>query len=96
MASEVRYKLIYFVPSSHLQATKDAVFAAGGGTYPGGKYAQCAFEIPGYGQFLPVAEAGANPHTGTPGKLEKTEETRVEILCVGRDTTKASVEALKR
>jgi len=93
---EIKFKLVYTVPSSHLQATKDAIFAAGGGVYPGGKYVQVAFEIPGYGQFLPVAEAGAAPHTGTPGMLEHTEETRVEILCLGEIVTRKSVAALKQ
>jgi hypothetical protein len=55
-----------------------------------------AYEITGRGQFIPVAEAGAVPHTGTPGVLERTEEIRVEIMCIGRRTTKAAVEALKR
>ena len=90
-----RYKLVYTVPPAYLQATKDAVFAAGGGSYENGKYVKCSFEVSGYGQFLPVAEAGANPHTGTPGTLERVEEVRVEITCVGRDVTKATVAALK-
>lgn len=64
------YKLVYFVPPSHLQATKHAIHEAGGGVYLNGRYIQCAFEIQGSGQFIPVAEAGANPHTGTPGELE--------------------------
>ena len=50
----------------------------------------------GRGQFIPVAEAGAVPHTGAPGTLEKTVEVRVEIMCTGRKVTKAAVEALKR
>lgn len=54
-----------------------------------------AYEITESGQFIPIAEAGAVPHTGTPGKLERTEEIRVEILCMGRKVTKAAVEALK-
>lgn len=57
---------------------------------------QVAYETSGRGQFLPVAEAGAVPHTGTVGVLETTEETRVEIMCVGKKVTKAAVEALKR
>lgn len=48
------------------------------------------------GQFLPVAEAGAVPHTGTPGVLEHTEETRVEIICVGEEVVRRAVAALKK
>lgn len=91
-----RYKLVYTVLPSHLQVTKDAIFAAGGGIYAEGKYIQVAFEVPGFGQFLPVAEAGAVPHTGTPGKLERVEEVRVEITCTGTDVTRAAVAALKK
>ena len=94
--SQDRYKLVYTILPAHLQATKDAVFAAGGGVYAEGKYIQVCFEIMGYGQFLPLAEAGANPHTGKPGKLERVEEVRVEILCIGNDVTKAAVAALKK
>lgn len=80
----------------YLQATKEAIFAAGGGIYADGKYIQCAFESPGQGQFMPVAEKGAVPHTGTPGRLEKVEEIRVEIVCTGIEVTKAAVAALKK
>jgi hypothetical protein len=44
---------------------------------------------------MPVAAAGATPHTGTADKLERTEETRVEVLCTGKEVTKKAVEALK-
>jgi hypothetical protein len=90
-----RFKLVYTVPLSHLEVTKHAVFAAGAGNYGDGKYVQCAFEVHGYGQFFPVAEAGANPHTGTPGTLERIEEVRVEVTCGGRDVVKSAVAALK-
>ena len=82
--------------ASHIQSTKDAVFAAGAGVYEGGKYVQVAFELTGQGQFLPVAEAGADPHTGSAGQLERVLEYRVEILCEGRDLATAAVAALKK
>jgi len=90
-----RYKLVYTVIPSHLKITKDAIFAAGGGIYANGKYIQVSFEISGYGEFIPVAEAGATPHTGTPGTLERVEEVRVEITCTGKDVTKKAIAALK-
>ncbi|KAL0938901.1 structural toxin protein [Colletotrichum truncatum] len=90
-----RYKLVYTVPASHLVATKDAVFQSGAGIYDEGKYVQVAFELTGQGQFMPVAAAGANPHTGAADQLERVLEYRVEILCVGHDVTKAAVAALK-
>lgn len=91
---EPRYKLIFTVPHSSLEACKDAIFAVGAGTYPGGKYSNVCFEIPGVGQFRPCE--GAKPNIGTVGKLEKVEEMRVEILCVGQPVMLKAVEALKR
>ncbi|KAK1972747.1 hypothetical protein LY78DRAFT_650492 [Colletotrichum sublineola] len=95
LAMADRFKLVYTVPASHLAVTKDAVFKTGAGVYDEGKYVQVAFELTGSGQFMPVAAAGADPHTGAVDQLEKVLEYRVEILCVGRDVTKAAVTALK-
>jgi hypothetical protein len=49
MASLARYALSFYVPHSALQACKDALFAAGAGTYPGGKYSHACFETAGTG-----------------------------------------------
>ncbi|MCJ1303698.1 hypothetical protein MMC08_006508, partial [Hypocenomyce scalaris] len=88
-----RYKLIFTVPHPSLSACKDAIFSVGAGTYPGGKYSRVCFEIPGVGQFLPGD--GAVPNIGTVGTVEKVEEMRVEILCVGHDVMLNAVDALK-
>lgn len=37
------YKLIYTVPPNNLSATKEAIFAVGGGQYPDGKYIDVLF-----------------------------------------------------
>lgn len=89
-----RYKLIFTVPHPSLAACKEAVFAVGAGTYPGGKYSRVCFEMPGVGEFLPGE--GAVPNIGSVGTLERVEEMRVEVLCVGRDVMLKAVEALKR
>lgn len=91
-----RYKLVFYSPLSAVEKVKNAIFATGAGTFPGGKYSHCSFESTGTGQFLPVAEKGANPAIGEVGKIEKVEEKRVEIMCVGVDVVKSAVEALKR
>jgi hypothetical protein len=94
-----RYKLVYIVLPSNLAATKDAIFEAGGGIVGLKEIAnlcKVAYEITRRAKFIPMAEAGAVPHTGTPGMLEETEEVRVEIMCSGRKVTKAAVEGLKR
>lgn len=52
------------------------------------------FETVGNGQFMPGD--GAKPNIGAIGKLEKLQEVKVEILCVGRNLMTGAVEALKR
>ena len=39
---------------------------------------------------------GAHPNIGKVGELTKLEETRVEVLCVGREVMVGAVDALKR
>ena len=91
-----RYKLVFTSPHPPLESIKEAIFAVGAGTYPGGKYSRVCFQTPGLGQFLPHQGSGAQPHIGTPGTLETVDEMRVEIMCVGRDVMLRAVEALKR
>ncbi|MFD1008665.1 MULTISPECIES: NGG1p interacting factor NIF3 [Oceanisphaera] len=71
------YKLVFFVPESHLAEVKAAVFATGAGQI--GDYEQCCFETRGTGQFKPMA--AANPFIGHAGKLERVTEVRVELVC---------------
>ncbi|PGH06830.1 hypothetical protein AJ80_08103 [Polytolypa hystricis UAMH7299] len=96
MASPVdlanRFKLVFFVPPSHVDVCKDAVFDAGAGRYPQGKYSKACFQTLGTGQFLPGD--GAAPAIGTVGGEEKVEEYRVEVLCVGRSMMEQAVKAL--
>lgn len=87
-----RYKLIFFVPHTHLEACKEAIFATGAGCIPGGKYTKVCFQTPGTGQFLPME--GAIPNIGMVGSLEQVREMKVEIMCVGRQTLLDAVEAL--
>ena len=95
MAAPPRFKLVFFAPSSAVAACQAAVFAAGAGRVPGrGNYSECAFVSRGTGQFRPGDEA--RPHVGTLGKLEQVEEVRCETICVGSDTARAAVDALKR
>jgi hypothetical protein len=71
------YKLVFFVPDSHLEAVKQAVFAAGAGTI--GDYDQCCWQVLGEGQFRPLA--GSQPFTGQQGELSRAPEWRVELVC---------------
>lgn len=89
-----RYKLVFFVPHSYVDVCKDAVFDTGAGTFPGGKYSKCCFQMPGQGQFMPAD--GANPAIGAVGALEFVQEMKVEVICVGRSIMLHAVEALKK
>lgn len=94
-ASTDRFKLIFFVPPTHLPQCKEAIFATGAGRYPGpGNYTEACFITPGVGQFRPGESA--KPAIGEAGKLEEVGEVRCETICVGREVAKAAVEALKK
>ena len=88
-ARKPRYKLVVFVPLSHLEQVKAALFAAGAGAQ--GAYEACAWTVQGTGQFRP--QAGASPYLGTPGQLEQVKEARLEVL-VDHDRLAAVLQAL--
>lgn len=71
------YKLAFFVPVEDAESVKEAIFATGAGRL--GDYEACCFQTPGTGQFRPLA--GADPHIGRVGDLEKVEELKVELVC---------------
>lgn len=71
------YKFVFFVPESHLEAVKHAVFAAGAGKI--GDYDQCCWQTLGEGQFRPLS--GSQPFTGEQGQLSREPEWRVELVC---------------
>ena len=71
------YKLCYYVPESHLEATKSATFAAGAGRV--GDYDSCCWQVRGEGQFRPLP--GSSPYLGREGELERVVAYRVEMIC---------------
>ncbi len=71
------YKLALYVPQSHLEAVKEALFAAGAGRI--GNYEHCCWQTRGQGQFRPLA--GSNPHIGQREQLSTIEEYLVEVVC---------------
>ncbi|SDR76860.1 hypothetical protein SAMN05216198_0356 [Halopseudomonas litoralis] len=85
------YKLCFFVPETHLEPVKQAVFAAGGGRI--GDYEHCCWQVLGRGQFRPGP--GANPFIGKAGELENVAEYRVELVCADELIVRA-VAALKQ
>ncbi len=83
-------KLTVYVPASHLDAVKDAIFAAGAGRV--GDYDRCSWQVLGEGQFR--ALPGAQPFIGMVGSLEQVAEYRVETV-LPRAALAAVVTALK-
>lgn len=84
------FKLCFYVPESHVDAVKQAVFATGAGRI--GDYDQCCWQVLGQGQFR--ALEGSSPFIGQQGELEIVDEFRVELVCAD-DVIKAAVAALK-
>ena len=83
------YKLSFYVPESHVEAVKQAVFAAGAGRI--GDYDSCCWQVLGQGQFRPLE--GSQPFIGDHGEVEQVAEYRVEMLCA-RSDAKAVIQAL--
>ncbi len=84
------HKLTLYVPQSHLETVKDALFAAGAGRY--GAYDRCCWQVLGQGQFRPLA--GSKPYLGAEGVEEHVAEVRVEMLCED-DRVDAAAAALR-
>ena len=84
------YKLVWFVPPTHLDATRDAVFRAGAGRI--GAYERCSWATLGEGTFF--GTAGTEPSVGEAGRDETVSELRVEtVVPAGR--LAAVLEALR-
>lgn len=84
------YKLCYFVPETHLEATKVALFKVGAGRI--GDYDSCAWQCRGRGQFRPLD--GSQPFLGQQGEIERVDEYKVELVCED-DLIRAAIQALK-
>jgi len=84
------YKLIVFVPNSHLDRVRDAICAAGAGKI--GNYDFCTFATEGIGTFRPLR--GDKPYKGKIGRIEKVKEVRLEVL-VPKKLLKKVVRAMK-
>jgi hypothetical protein len=83
------FKLCFYVPESHLEPVKSAVFAAGAGRI--GDYDSCCWQVLGQGQFRPLE--GSQPYLGRLGEVEQVPEYRVELVCE-QSRVKAAVSAM--
>ena len=85
------YKLVYFVPEEARDATREAIFEAGGGLLL--DYERCSWYSSGTPTY--VAREGADPAVGEVGEEEHVDEYRVEVV-VPEDALAAAVDALRR
>lgn len=69
-------KLVVFVPESHHEVVRDAMFKAGAGVI--GDYDCCSFNTAGKGSFK--ATEGTNPHVGEIGELHFEDEIKIETI----------------
>jgi structural hemagglutinin/hemolysin toxin protein RtxA len=75
---ETRFYLIcFYVPESHCEIVKEALFSKGAGDF--GNYDKACWQTLGTGQYRPLE--GATPHIGTVAQLETLPEYKVEIIC---------------
>lgn len=83
------YQIVVYVPKTHLESVKTALFEAGAGKI--GDYDSCAWQTLGQGQFRPLQ--GSAPYLGQQGKVEQVAEYRIELVCE-KNVLKAAVEAM--
>src|SRR6188768_1669443 len=69
-------KLFTFIPTTHADKVRQAIFDAGGGHI--GNYEECSFNADGFGTF----KGGVNtdPYVGKPGELHRENEIKVEVI----------------
>ncbi len=85
------YKIAFFVPETHVEQVKAAMFQAGAGRI--GNYDCCSWQTLGEGQFR--ALEGSDPFIGQQGEVERVPEYKVEMVCRD-DLVKDVVEAMRQ
>jgi hypothetical protein len=70
------YQLTFYVPETHLEQVKQAVFAVGAGRY--NNYDCCCWQTLGQGQYRPME--GSSPFIGEENKVEHVPEYKVEMV----------------
>ena len=73
----MKYRRIdVYVPETHAEAVKQAMFEAGAGRI--GHYDCCCFQSVGRGQFRPLD--GSSPYLGSAGQVEHVTEWKLEMI----------------
>ncbi len=70
-------KIVTFVPPEHADRVRHAMAHAGAGRI--GHYSHCSFSSLGEGTFR--GDETTHPAVGSPGRLERVPEVRLEMLC---------------
>jgi structural hemagglutinin/hemolysin toxin protein RtxA len=70
-------KIECYVPESHLEQVKQALFSAGAGQL--GDYRACCWSVSGQGQFEP--QSGSQPFIGKANQISKVVEIKIELIC---------------
>ena len=73
------HKFQVYVPRSHSEQVREAVFAAGGGAIS--KYDECSFTTEGVGTFR--GNDQSNPVIGVAGTREAVDEVKIEFIVAG-------------
>jgi dinuclear metal center YbgI/SA1388 family protein len=84
------FKIVTFAPKSSVDGVRTAMSQAGAGRI--GDYSECAFSSDGTGTFL--GGASTDPAVGTRGRLERVDESRLEMVC-GAASLAAAIGALR-
>ncbi len=71
------YKLCFFIPETHVEQVKAALFKKGAGRI--GQYDCCSWQVLGTGQFRPLQ--GSMPFLGEQDKIESVAEFKLEMVC---------------
>ncbi|MFW2371640.1 MAG: NGG1p interacting factor NIF3 [Gammaproteobacteria bacterium] len=85
------YKISVFIPETHLEPVKTALFEAGAGRI--GDYDHCAWQCLGQGQFRPLQNS--QPFIGQQGEVETVMEYKLELVCEDY-LIKAAIAAMKQ
>lgn len=86
------YMIFVYVPESHVEQVKSAMFNAGAGKI--GNYSSCSWQVKGEGQFCP--EVGSNAYIGKIGVIEEVSEYKVSIVCEDAKVVRNVVTAMKQ
>lgn len=84
------FKIVVFVPAAHVDQVRDAMAQAGAGVI--GRYDRCSTAAPVTGTFRGLP--GSQPAVGQPGKVERVEEVRLEMVAA-RERLAWALEAMR-